>query len=43
MLRTLRDRLDTLSHEAANKNIIVFKKSDVREAADHIVRKVDNA
>lgn len=43
MMKTLQDKLDTLSHEAANKNIVVFKTSDVRIAAEHIVRKVANA
>jgi hypothetical protein len=43
MEKTLRDKLDTLSHEAADKNIVVFKTSDVRLAAEHIIRKVPNA
>ena len=43
MVRTLRDKLDTLSHEAANRNISVFKTADVRIAAEHIVKKVATA
>ena len=38
-----RVELDTVSHESANKNIVVFKTSGVHLAEEHIVRKVANA
>jgi hypothetical protein len=40
MFQTLSNKLEILRAEAANKNIDVFPTSDVKEAADHILRKV---